>query len=430
MALLPGRTSARLALVFGLCAGAVALIAALMIRAVLPEHPRTQLSAQLAGALIAATPSRPEAVAALADRLGFEVVVLDGDRVLTSPGATLSPAFLRAEAAARPEAGSFETRDAGGAVFVLRDGARLAGLARFTTGLSAGARLRLGLGLGAIAAVLGLAFVAVQRLTRPLTPLARGLSRIGAGELATRLAVRGSGEIADLARAANDMAGALERAETAKREFLVAIGHEFSSPIARILFQAERIPDPDLRARISANLGRIDLLFRTLVSAETQRGTVWQGEALPFPDVLEEIAERFDDPRLRLDLPAARRLIHCDRMRLDLLVSNFLANALRHAPEGAVTLTARQDDDRLTISVCDHGPGLAPEVIARLGEPFLRADPARRFEPGGGMGLGLYLCQRIVAAAGGTMELRNRAGGGLRVQVNLPCVGRALPGPG
>ncbi|MCK7580708.1 MAG: sensor histidine kinase [Chromatiales bacterium] len=92
-----------------------------------------------------------------------------------------------------------------------------------------------------------------------------------------------------------------------------------------------------------------------------------------------------------------------------------------HTPAGAappaVTLSATPEGATLTVR--DHGTGIAPEHLPHLTEPFYRADPARRRETGG-YGLGLYLCRVIAEAHGGMLAIESTPGRGTTVRVMLP----------
>ena len=423
------RTSTRLTLIFVLTTVALALCVVFMIRAVLPEHPRNQLSQRLALHAVTALGPAPRQtdVERLSREIGVALMMIDGPVELRSARVRFSRDDVEGLVSAHPGQTSFEAAIEGDRYFVLRSGGKIWAMGDFVAGVSALARAKLIGGLVAMLAILGAAFIAMRRTVEPLAPLSDTVRAIGEGDLDQFLEVRGGGEIATLARAINEMAQKLSRAEDVKRDMLVAIGHEFSSPIARMMFQAERIEDPVLRAKLTDNLLRINLLFRTLISVEALQESRGDSatEPLDFPQVIREIGEKAGEGAVEFDLPAEPRALLFDRMRLEILLNNFISNARRYAPGSRIELCARHGADMLTLVVADRGPGVPETVLASLGEPFMREDRARRFNTGGGMGLGLYLCGRIAARAQGRMKISNRPGGGLSVRVDLPCTALA-----
>lgn len=423
------RTSMRVSLIFVVASIIVGLSAVFMIRAVIPEHPRNQLSqrlAQYATHQLGPNPSQRQ-VESLAQALDATLVVLEGNRVLRSRDARLTPQQIETALAATPNLSAFETTLEGQDYFILRDDDVVYALGDFVVDMSSAARAKLGGGLMVILLTLLMAFIAVRRVVAPLAPLADAVRTIGEGDLDHRVALVGHGEIRTLEQQVNAMAKALGRAERIKRDMLVAIGHEFSSPIARLMFQAEQVEDPALKTKITNNLMRINTLFRTLISVEAFADTTGlpNDPPLQFPDEIAEIAQIAGEHHVRLDMPEGQLLIHTNRMRLELLLNNFISNALRYAPGSAVEVSARHAHDTLTLTVADRGPGVPEAFLSDLGEPFLRLDQSRTFSPEGGLGLGLYLCNRLVARAQGKMHLRNRTGGGLEIRVDLPCVAEA-----
>src|SRR5690606_5879774 len=106
-----------------------------------------------------------------------------------------------------------------------------------------------------------------------------------------------------------------------------------------------------------------------------------------------------------------------DRALLRRVVDNLLDNARKYS-DGPVELVARLDDD-VVIEVIDHGIGIAPDDLARVFEPFFRADPSRTRAPGG-HGLGLARAARIVEAHGGRIAIDSRPGETTRATVRLP----------
>jgi signal transduction histidine kinase len=103
-------------------------------------------------------------------------------------------------------------------------------------------------------------------------------------------------------------------------------------------------------------------------------------------------------------------------------VRNLLENAHRHAA-GAITLGLSQAAGEAVIRVCDHGPGVAPDLRERIFEPFYRLPGAT--ERDGGVGLGLALVKSIALRHGGSVHCEDRAGGGACFVMQLPLAPRA-----
>ena len=114
------------------------------------------------------------------------------------------------------------------------------------------------------------------------------------------------------------------------------------------------------------------------------------------------------------------------RVSLKRLLVNLIENALRYggnAVEVAVSLGGDNNAPYVVLSVLDRGAGIDPAELGRVFNPFIRGDLARG---GQGTGLGLAIVKRIAALHGGSVELRNRSGGGLEARVCLP-LGLLLP---
>jgi two-component system sensor histidine kinase BaeS len=111
-----------------------------------------------------------------------------------------------------------------------------------------------------------------------------------------------------------------------------------------------------------------------------------------------------------------------DPQRLDQVLGNLVANALRHTPPGGqITLDAELTaDDALRLWVADTGEGIAPEDLARIFERFWRGDPARSHDAGAGMGLGLAIAKGLVEAHGGRIWAESQSGQGTTISCLLP----------
>jgi signal transduction histidine kinase len=138
-------------------------------------------------------------------------------------------------------------------------------------------------------------------------------------------------------------------------------------------------------------------------------------------DVAQRLAER---PRFRIEAPDREVLVLADRARLQQVLLNVLTNALIHAADSPdVVIRLRRLPRRAAIEIADQGPGILPEVKARLFSRFERGGPSH------GLGLGLYISREIINAHGGTIEVESRPGHGATFTIGLPLAATSLLKP-
>jgi signal transduction histidine kinase len=232
--------------------------------------------------------------------------------------------------------------------------------------------------------------------------------------------------LGDLAERVNQMAHSLQSRLDAKRALLLAISHELRSPLTRARVNAELVGEGEHRDALLRDLGEMrDLITDLLESERLATGhAALQTEGVNLAALVREVlAAQFAQATLTLQLDDKLGTVQADPMRLRLLLRNLVDNALRHnagAVQAPLVVLAGDADGQLRLSVRDFGPGVSDEELARLAEPFYRADRARR-RATGGFGLGLYLCRLVVQAHHGTLAFR-RAEPGLEVTARWPMV--------
>ncbi|MEV6581804.1 HAMP domain-containing sensor histidine kinase [Streptomyces sp. NPDC051582] len=284
------------------------------------------------------------------------------------------------------------------------------------------------------------ALLAARSVLRPVRDMRRAAQSMGRGRLDTRIEVRGSDELAGLARTFNETAGALEQsvselrdAEVRARRFASDVSHELRTPLAGMLAvtevldeEAERL-DPDTAAAlrlVSAETGKLAVLVEDLmeISRFDARAAELNLDDVDIAEAVRKTLERrhWDDERVLTDLPSQVRA-RLDPRRFDVVLANLVGNALRHggAPvRVAVRTQPRPDGPRLLIEVADSGPGIAPEVLPHIFDRFFKADAARTRSAGSGLGLAITL--ENVRLHGGTLHAANGAAGGAVFTLDMP----------
>jgi len=304
-----------------------------------------------------------------------------------------------------------------GTVAVLADashvGAALRGVAR--TLALAGAAL--------LALALPVAWLVARAATTPIRRLAASASRLGPDDLEPLGLVVPDDEVGRLAAVLDALLARLREARDAQRRFLAETSHELRTPLTSLrgfLARARRTAggeaEQDLAdaERIAASMARLveDLL-------ELSRGRLVRELDLRLvdvgPEVVGPVAAEFGGVRTTA---SGEALVLGERERLRQALRNLVANAVRAAgAAGSVTVDWRDEAEGVLIEVRDDGPGIAPDVAARLFEPF---QPG----PGGGTGLGLAIAKQLVEAHGGRIEARS-APGATTFTIILPGVDEA-----
>jgi two-component system, OmpR family, sensor histidine kinase BaeS len=162
---------------------------------------------------------------------------------------------------------------------------------------------------------------------------------------------------------------------------------------------------------------------------------LWRAEAHQLPlrigpvdasEVARQTGARFlplAQPRgITFELPQVKALVLADRDRLSQILSNYLSNAIRHAPDGSVVrLTTAMTPDFVRVSVGDHGPGLAADQLDAVFERFYRVDAARS-RAVGGAGIGLTIARALANAMDGQAWAESDGPGlGATFHVELPA---------
>lgn len=291
----------------------------------------------------------------------------------------------------------------------------------------------------ALAVALVPALLAARSVLRPVRDLRRAATSMGAGRLSTRIDVRGTDELADLARTFNASAQALERsvqelqqAEARARRFASDVSHEMRTPLAGMLAVTEVLDEdaeglaPDTAAAvrlISAETGKLATLVEDLMeisrfdarAAELNLDEVDAAEA-----IRKTLQQRRWEDQVETDLPEGIRA-GLDPRRFDVVVANLVGNALRHGARPVLVrlrTEQRPDDTWLVTEVCDSGPGIDPEVLPHIFDRFYKADAARRRSAGSGLGLAITL--ENVRLHNGTVRAAGGPRGGTVFTVEIP----------
>lgn len=267
-------------------------------------------------------------------------------------------------------------------------------------------------------AAAALAYVVARLATAPVRRLAAAAEALGGDLDRPPLAVEGPTEVRQGARAFNRMQAQLKRREAERTHMLAAITHDLQTPLTRLRLRMEAVDDPALRAALLADgAAMLDLIRAGLDLARAAAGGGGPPERLDLDSLLDSLCE--DAVAAGAEVSVVERCGAVVRTRPEALrrcVGNLLENALKHA--GAAELACRRRGAAVEVEVRDRGPGVPPERLAEVLEPFVRLETSRSRETGG-VGLGLTIARLMAGQAEGELSLANRPGGGLSAVVRL-----------
>lgn len=280
-----------------------------------------------------------------------------------------------------------------------------------------------------------LALIAVQFLahgmTMPLREMARGAREMAKGDYKRRVTVTSADEVGQLAESFNRMAAELAEVDRAQKEFVANASHELRTPVAALRSHLENLvdhvsaPDPETLATMLAQAEHLSKLVVQLLDLSRLETTTDDrpGELVAVGVLLKQVVDEAEllHPASLISLTTSGPLgVVADEGRLHQLFTNIIGNALRFAPMGSeVSVEAEGCDRDVVVTIRDLGPGIAPQDQARVFERFWQADGSA-LTGGGGAGLGLAICKRIVDRHGGTIRITSNKPTGACVTVTLP----------
>ena len=267
----------------------------------------------------------------------------------------------------------------------------------------------------------------VKRITRPILAMEKAANALASGNFNTRVNVERGDELGRLAHSINTLAAHFKERLESRRRFVGDIAHELGSPLARMQWALEilqkqaneqqKVALKDLREEVDNMVALIQELLNFNKSVSSTR---YPHEPVCIASLVYDAAKQESIPSALLDTQDLAPIsVEANAHLLKRAVSNILRNCLRYAPDtGPIRIYSVKSGLHATLHVTDGGPGVPPEMIPRLGEPFFRTDSHRSRETGG-TGLGLSIVKRCVEACNGSLQIANATPCGLTVSITL-----------
>lgn len=264
-----------------------------------------------------------------------------------------------------------------------------------------------------LVATLAVGALYIRRMVRPLRALEAAAQEAGRGNHSAHVPEKGARELRQAAAAFNEMQARIAGFDRTRQTLLAAIGHDLRTPITSLRIRAEMLEDEETRDAMIRTLDGMAVMAEDLL--RYARG-IWLGEAVAQVDLAQLLAQVACERGAVLE-PVAPLAMRLRSVAISRAIGNLVDNAQRYG--GGARLRLEPAADAAVITVEDDGPGIAPERLEAVMQPFVRGEDSRSADTGG-VGLGLAIARSIVIQHGGELTLSNRQPTGLRVTVRLP----------
>ncbi|WP_437678734.1 ATP-binding protein [Sorangium sp. So ce131] len=276
----------------------------------------------------------------------------------------------------------------------------------------------------------------------PLLALRTAIDRYGAGSRDVRAAQGGLDELREIAVAFNEMAAALAEQRQKQLGILASVAHDLRNPLTALKLTVDRLrpdrplpPEERLRAmlaRVGQEVARCDRMLTDLMDFARLEGEELElrYEARDARELARDVVELYRPTatahELSLSLPGEPVPLRCDPLRIEQVLNNLVANAIKYSPDGgAVRVSVTSEGAEVAIAVSDGGVGIAAEDQDHLFQRYGRAPSSSGVASGAG--LGLWAARRIAEAHGGRIEVTSAPGNGSTFTLRLPSAPRSAP---
>jgi len=379
------------------------------------------------------SPGLRERVVSFADRQAWQSVALPMADGSTAPGIIVGQQLLV------PDVGAFE-------VYIAYDLADSEQTLQFVQSTLWAA------GLILIAIIIGISWVVLRTVSKPIIEAAETSARLASGDLEVRLPVHGEDELATLARSFNAMADSIEsqikelgELSLVQQRFVSDVSHELRTPLTTIRLAADMLNDQrdqfDPTTNRTAELlhtqvQRFETLLADLLEiSRYDAGSVQlELEATSLATLAEDVIEQMlplaegRGSELRLIAPGGYTPVDMDPRRVRRVLRNLIGNAIEHGEGRPIVVTVDSNQHAVAVGVRDFGLGMEPEDAQRVFDRFWRADPSRQ-RTLGGTGLGLSIALGDARLHGGTLAVWSELAVGTNFVLTLPRQSGDIDGP-
>ena len=278
--------------------------------------------------------------------------------------------------------------------------------------------------------LLGAAFIS-SLINLPLRRLTEATRAFAQGKRPQPLPESGPIEIIEANRSFNQMVDDLQQVESDRAVILAGISHDLRTPLARMQLEVEMANlSNEAREGIQSDIGQMDAIIGQFLdyAKPTEASSFINVDISELLSDTAHEASRLPDVRIHTDI-APHAHVMGNATDLKRVINNLIENARRYGKTPGTdvaeldivcSIKGMHTAKRVTITVQDHGSGVPEDQIEQLLKPFTRLDAARG--QANGAGLGLAIVERVLTRHGAELQVSNREGGGLQIQITMRTI--------
>ena len=259
-------------------------------------------------------------------------------------------------------------------------------------------------------------FLFVRWLVSPLQSLAHQADLLGKGRFPRQLDETGSKEMVATIQAFNSMARRIQKFIADRERSFASISHDLKTPLTRARLRIEGIEDESIKADLTGDLDYLETMVKGSLQIMTEGVEHENTSKIDLTEMLEAILRKEEILGLPIKINIDGKITMKGRsVALERLFSNLINNALTYGQ--GVEVTGQKKKTGIFIQIKDKGPGLSDVDKEKVFKPYYRLE-SKLSDSHSGLGMGI--ARNIANVHGGELELKDRKGGGLIVEVYFP----------
>lgn len=262
--------------------------------------------------------------------------------------------------------------------------------------------------------LLGLTYLLMRRQVKPLKRLAKAANEMSMDIDQPPIAEEGASELVTATRAFNRMQQRIRRYIADREHLFSAISHDLKTPITRLRLRAELLENDTKRHKFNKDLDELEMMVKGALQCVKETDLHENNAFIDLNEMILSVIEPMNHYRVSVSFtPQVSDPIVAKPLAIKRVLTNLLDNAVKYG--GSAEVSVEVSEEWITVTIDDQGPGIAPDKLEQVFEPYFRLANDDQ-----GHGLGLGICRNILHGHGGDLIISNLPQGGLRAQLFVP----------